>query len=352
MKNQSLEMYMEDLENRIDENVENELYKNWLDFTDGKYKNGKFTPMRPIKSDENIKWPQINITDALGDFDLMTLSEYASCSSILKSGSGGLLCVRANYGTSILPSLFGVELFIMEKKYNTLPTSKPLAGGLDALKKLIDRGVPDIFGGYGEKVFEMGRRFQNIAKTYPKIGKHVHIYHPDLQGPMDICEVLVGSDIFLMIMDEPELFTELLALITETYIEFLKEWQKICGYNGKNAVHWRWLYKGCIMVRNDSLMNLSPSTYKEFIMPCDQKLFDTFGGGAMHFCGRGDHYIDLATSLKGVHAINMSQPEYNNLDIILKNTVQKGIPILGFREEAATGALNHLGALQSLVHCV
>lgn len=351
MKNLPLELYLEELENRIDENVESELLADWLEFAEGNHKGGKFVPGRPEKSGTRIKWPEINITNALEDYDLMTLSQYASCSECLKNGSGELLCVRANYGTSILPSLFGVELFIMDEKYNTLPTSKPLSGGTEALKKLIDRGVPDIYGGYGEKVFEMGRRFKNIAKTYPKIGRYVHVYHPDLQGPMDICEVLAGSGIFYMIMDEPELFSELLSLITETYIKFMKEWQKIWDYNGKYAVHWGWLYKGCIMVRNDSLMNLSPSIYEEFIMPYDQKLFDAFGGGAMHFCGRGDHYIDLAANIKGIYAINMSQPEYNNLEKIFKNTVQKGIPILNFREEAAAGYPDCLGELQNLVHC-
>ncbi|MDD4422821.1 MAG: hypothetical protein PHD46_07275 [Eubacteriales bacterium] len=351
MEKFSLEPYLEDLENRIDENVENELFANWLDFAEGKHKGGKFVPGRPEKNQERIEWPEINITNALDDYGLMMLSEYASCSGQLENGKGDLLCVRANYGTSILPSLFGVELFIMDEKYNTLPTSKPLPGGTDALKKLIDRGVPDIFGGYGEKVFEMGRRFQDIAKAYPKIGRHVHVYHPDMQGPMDICEVLAGSGIFYTIADEPELFSELLSLITETYIKFMKEWQKVFAYNGKYAVHWGWLHRGCIMLRSDSLMNLSPSTYEEFIMPCDQKLLDTFGGGAMHFCGRGDHFIDLVANLEGLYAVNMSQPEYNNLEKYFKNTVQKGITVLNFKEKAAPGYPECLGQLQNLVHC-
>lgn len=131
----------------------------------------------------------------------------------------------------------------------------------------------------------------------------------------------------------------------------MKEWQKIWEYNGKYSVHWGMLYKGCIMIRNDSMMNLSPSTYEEFIMPYDQKLFDTFGGGAMHFCGRGDHYIDRVSGLKGLYAVNMSQPGYNNLEKFFKNTVQKGIPVLGFSEKAAAGYPNCLGELQNLVHC-
>ena len=38
-------------------------------------------------------------------------------------------------------------------------------------------------------------------------------------------------------------------------------------------------------------MNLSPDMFMEFIFPYNQRLFDIFGGGGDHFCGRGDHFI-------------------------------------------------------------
>ncbi|PKO05748.1 MAG: hypothetical protein CVU41_09995 [Chloroflexi bacterium HGW-Chloroflexi-3] len=63
---------------------------------------------------------------------------------------------------------------------------------LDAIKKLITQGVPDLKKGYGVKVLAMGDYFKEIGKQYPKIGSYVHVYHPDLQGPMDICELVWG----------------------------------------------------------------------------------------------------------------------------------------------------------------
>ena len=61
-------------------------------------------------------------------------------------------------------------------------------------------------------------RYAEIARQYPKIGRYVFIYHPDLQGPMDICEVVWGSAIFYAIRDEPALVKDLLELAVETYI--------------------------------------------------------------------------------------------------------------------------------------
>ena len=93
------------------------------------------------------------------------------------------------------------------------------------------------------------------------------------------------------------------------------------------------------MLREDSLMNLSPQTYADLIRPYDQRIFDEFGGGCVHFCGRGDHYIDKASELKGITAINMTQPEYNDLETIFKHTVDKAIKILCLPIEAV-GSVN------------
>ena len=61
-----------------------------------------------------------------------------------------------------------------------------------------------------------------------------------------------------------------------------------------------------------------------------KKLLERYGGGVIHFCGRGDHYIDKLQELPGVYGINMSQPEYNDMEKIYRYTVEKGIKILSF----------------------
>ena len=99
-------------------------------------------------------------------------------------------------------------------------------------------------------------------------------------------------------------------------------------------------------------MNFSPQIFAEFMAPYDQKLLAEFGGGAIHFCGRGDHYIGHACGLKGMYAINMSQPELNDMEIIYQNTVDKGLPIIGLKREAAEQALKQGRDLHNLVCCL
>jgi len=123
----------------------------------------------------------------------------------------------------------------MDEATNTLPTTRPLTGGAETMRRLVARGMPDLRAGLD------GR-------------------HPDSQGPMDVAERLWRSSLFLAIVDEPELVHETLALIT------------FCGHGNARC---------CL---------------EEFIRPYDPLILDAFGPSAIHFCGRGDYDIGAMTA--------------------------------------------------------
>ena len=346
-----IEKYLEDLEKRIDPETENALMEEWVEFSRGNFKGDIFEIERRKKSPPLIPWPDITVNRSMEDFDKMALRLLGMCSKNIENGDGALMSVRSSYGTVIVPSLFGVELFFMEDKLNTLPASKPVKDGKNTIKKLVAKGVPDLNGGLCSKVFEMGERFSKIFETYPKIGKYVHLYHPDFQGPLDNCEQIWGSDLFLDLLDEPCLVKDFLALLTEIYIALMHKWIKIAPFAKDFNVHWGMLHKGNIMLRIDSGMNISPEMYTEFVVPYDQKLLDTLGGGGIHFCGKGDHYIDQLSAMRGVFAVPMSQPELNDMEKIFKYTIDKGIKLLGFPVKAAEKALASGRDLHANVHC-
>jgi hypothetical protein len=346
-----LDKYLQDLEDRIDEAVEEELLTSWKDFADNRFRGEVFVPARRKGSHPKVAWPKVLINDALEDYDLMALAQFGECSQTLEKAAGSVLMVRSDYGTSILPSLFGVRLFIMERDLDTLPTSTPL-NDLDAIRRLIDRGVPDLRQSLGAKTLEMGERFAAIMARHPRIGKYVQVYHPDLQGAMDVCEVIWGSRIFTDVIEYPDLVKSFLDLICATYIAFLHEWQRIvppapdgCGF------HWGLLHKGRIMLRTDSAMNFSPRMFDEFIRPYEQRLLDAFGGGAIHFCGHGDHYIESMCAMRGVSGIAMSQPHLNDMGVIYRNTVDKGIKLLDFAPDWAAKALASGRKLRGQMQC-
>lgn len=337
---------VEDLEARIDPAQEALVRRAWIDFCDGRWNDNVFYGLARNANKPRARWPAISVNQAIGDFDAMLLQQLQGCSDQLDGGRGWL-CVRCNYGTGILPSLFGCETFMMDEELNTLPAARPLGGG-DAILKLLDKGVPDLEGGLGDKVFAMALRYLDMFGKYPTIAGHVELFHPDVQGPIDVAEVVWGSDIFYAFYEAQPLLRDFLELVTQTYAAFMRKWYKLVPRRGEHSVHWGMLHKGALMIRNDSLMNLSPEMYVEFVRPLDQRLFDEFGGGAMHFCGRGDHYIARMCEMAGLAAVNPSQPHLNDMETIYRSTVDKGIKLLNLRKHAVDSAAR---PLRGQVHC-
>ena len=347
-----IEPYLQDLESRIEPAVEEQLVAEWTAFSEGRWQGGIFRPRRAAPAPPGMDWPHVLVDDTLDNFELMARQQLEGCSAALAQASGAILAVRANFGTSILPSLFGAELFIMDRDTDTLPTSWALAGGMDTIRCLVERGVPEFAPEtLGGRTLAMGRYLVELFADHPKIRQHVHIYHPDLQGPMDVCELLWGSRLFLDIVDEPELVKTFLGLLTETYTRYLDAWHDIVPPTPERAVHWSMQHRGTIMLRDDSAMNFSPAMFEEFIEPYDQQLLDRFGGGAIHFCGRGEHYIHRLPEMRGLRAINMSQPDYNDMETIYRNTVDRGVQIVGLQRATAQEALAAGRDLRGRVHC-
>jgi len=360
---------LDDLENRIDADEEERLLRRWIDFCEGRFKGDIFMPKRKASSQPSfdwvraaeeaftkkettgsVGWQMIPVNETLENYDFMALQQYGYVSEQLSDRVGDILSLRCNYGTIILPMLFGPEIFRMPAETNTLPLCRPLPNP-DAVRKIVDRGVPDVTGGYCRRVLEMGQRFVDIGKQYPKIGKYVHIFHPDTQGTMDITELLWGSNIFSAVYETPDLVKDLQELVAETYIKFMHEWEKIVPFRPDHNCHWGMLHKGRIMLRSDSAMNFSPEMYDEFVRPYDQRLLEELGGGACHFCGRGDHYIENLCGLAGLYAVNMSQPQYNDVEKIYAHTIDNGISLLALSQDAAKEAVAGGRNLHGRVHC-
>ncbi|MFI4912036.1 MAG: hypothetical protein ACIAQZ_10260 [Sedimentisphaeraceae bacterium JB056] len=358
-----LKKCLDDLEERIDPLVEDELYTEWVDFNEGKYQGDFFLPERAKKSPASFDWiqqaadhfggatarlKQIPVNDTLESYEIMALQQYHGASACLETGNGFMMTIRSNYGTCIMPSLFGAELYIMPEETNTLPTNYPL--GLDKIKEIVKNGVPDINGGLSEKVFTMGEFFREINRNYPKISKYVHVMHPDTQGVIDISELLWGSEMLLAFYEQPQLVKDLFQVVSDTYIAFMEKWQQIFPFNADYNAHWGFLHKGNIVYRSDSVMNISPDMYEEFVFEHQKRILNHYTG-VLHFCGRGDHYVKQLSNIDGLTAVNLSQPEYNDMENIYTETIDKGKHILLLPAEEGKRAVDDGRDLRGLVHC-
>ncbi len=359
-----LEKCLNDLEERISTDIEDELYRQWVDFVEGRFGGDLFNPQRRAKLPAGFNWVeeaarhfggsvaklgQFPVNDALESYEIMALQQYYAASYNLENGNGLLMTIRSNYGTCIMPSLFGAKLYIMPEETNTLPTNYPL--DYAEIAELVEAGIPNLDGGLSAKVFEMAEFFKYINSRYPKIAKYVHIIHPDLQGVMDVCELLWGSGLLLALYQEPQLVKSLFSLVCDTYIAFMEKWERALPFADDYNVHWGVLHKGKIILRSDSVMNISPQMYEEFEFPYQQKLLNHFTGG-LHSCGRCDHYYNKAAEIEGLFTVNLSQPEYNDMEKIYVGTVDKGKTIFSLPLKTGIEAVKSGRKLHGLVHCV
>ena len=340
---------LEDIEKRIDPAVENDFLQQWKNFWDNNCTDAFFVPKRKVVTTPGMDIKRININDCLADYELMLNSQLAMVSDQLGSEACAL-GMRANYGTGIMSSLFGAEIFKMPREMDTLPTTRAFNDS-STIRKLLDNGIPDLSRGFGQHVFAFGEMCKEILQDYPLISQYVRMYHPDTQGPLDIAELLWGSEIFYEMYDDPEFVHAVLNLITDTYIKFLDKWFGLFPAKEDLNVHWHLLHKGKIMLRNDSAMNLSPEMYGEFALPYDKRLLEYYGGGCVHFCGRGDHYIERLCGIDALTSINLSQPHLNDMEKIYRVVNSAGKKIIGLDRSTCEQYAVSLGAVEGML-CV
>ncbi len=318
----SIEMYLEDIETRLNEEEELRLREEWFAWKAHKNSSAPFHPIGRIPCASKLIWPQININDTFQNDDLAILRELCSINRQLESGSRFLPRVRANTGVGNVPTLFGAELFFMAREADTLPNVRSL--GEERTYALLNRPIPSFDRGNFPMVERITDRFLSYWKQYPKIGRFIRIEQPDLQGPMDNLELLWGNDLFYALYDDEENVHALLQYLTDTIATYMTHWlKKIPAENG-GASYFNYVENGFLCLRDDSAMNLSPDFFSEYIAPYDERLLRQFGG-IVHFCGKGDHFIDRLARLDGLYGINMTQPHLNDMEKVFTETIDKGL---------------------------
>ncbi|MFZ2654615.1 MAG: uroporphyrinogen decarboxylase family protein [Victivallales bacterium] len=247
-------------------------------------------------------WPQYTMDEIQTDMEKMLVSElahvYAAC--LVKDDS--LPSIRANYGTGILPSLFGCE--IMRFDHGALPAALPLHD-TERIKSLVAKGLPDLHGGLGGRVFDTVAFYVEALKPYPKLKEWIAIDLADTQGPLDAAEIIWGSEIFLEMYDEPELVHGFLSLVTETIAAFTRAHQVIDGIEFTTPAN----PIGRVCVREDASVMVSGEMYDTFCKPYAQRLLEEFGG-CIHWCGDGKAWWRSLITLRKLNAVNPYQGQF------------------------------------------
>jgi len=222
-------------------------------------------------------------------------------------------CLRPNFGTGIVASMFGAEIVLRE---DNMPWARPI--GPDGARAVLEAPLPETDAGLGRKVREQYEFFHHALEPHPRCREAFEITLPDLQGPFDTAEMLWGSDVFVALHTERDRVVALLDRVSDQMVRVHRALTGLTrdslspGAHHQHAV----AVKGNLLIRNDTPVLVSAETYTKAIRPFDARLARALGGVAIHFCGDGTHLVDAMLDIPGMQCLDFGQAEMMDLDAI------------------------------------
>ncbi len=236
--------------------------------------------------------------------------------AILRGKSDGIPCVRVNFGTGFLATVFGLQ-------QEVFPDKMPwLKAHLDK-KDILEMTVEDL-----EPIEEKGlmsewKRYTEYYKEKLKDIQFVKLYLPDTQGVFDLAHLVSGDIIFTEFYDDINFVQHLLNLSLHAYVSATTYMKECIGEPMKSGFHGE-IYMACCGVRSceDTTTLLSPEIYKS-VYPYFNRSLEQFNG-FVHFCGSGAHLLQYFLNCDYVKIINFGNPERFDWNETIKLFVKYG----------------------------
>jgi len=244
-------------------------------------------------------------------------SVYLSC----ELGDDLPITVRADFGCVLIASMFGAQVEQVEDNPPWIRHGEEKI----SYEQIIQTPVSDFSKGLIAKVAGRYKFYIDVLKDYPRLLSLTNIVLPDLQGPFDNLELLRGSDIFLDMYSQRELFLKAMAVMTDAQIGLAKYFSqfvsnRIEGFSFQHG----FALKGGILIRNDTSIMISPQMYDELVAPFDEKILKTFGGG-IHSCGNVNNIVSYFVSLESAQCFDFGQSELNDVKSVYRVASKKKV---------------------------
>jgi len=244
----------------------------------------------------------------------------------------GIPVVRADLGTTLLPSGLGLEIVVQPNAQPWIEEhlSKKAIYKLSCPVKEKDIQRNEIL--LAQQFYQLF--FQRVQEK--KINSSIFPYLPDTQGIFDLSHLLRGQDIFLDLFDDPDFIIfiqnrslELFHAATDMFKRQLGEAQTsmIHGHGMPTGV---WFPDTGARISEDSCTLISPEMLTKFCIPFFQKAIEPYGRGFLHYCGRHDSFLEMVCETELISTINLGNPEKHHIESLFAllgktNTVYFGV---------------------------
>ncbi|MCX7705308.1 MAG: hypothetical protein N2115_03495, partial [bacterium] len=259
---------------------------------------------------EMEKFPSYDRKEQFYDPDKMLYTLLWDCLSILRGKGDNIPCVRVNFGTGFLATVFGL-------KQEVFPDKMPWLKSHLEKQQILNMKIEDL-----EPIEKKGLIPEWIKYTKVYIEKlkeipFIRMYLPDTQGVFDLSHLVAGDIIFTEFYDDFEFVNHLLNLTTHTYVAASAFMKNFIGEPAHSGFHGE-IFMANAGVRSceDTTTLLSPEIFKN-VYPHFEKSISQFGA-FLHFCGSGSHLIEYFLNCQYIKIINFGNPERFDWKEIMK----------------------------------
>jgi len=233
--------------------------------------------------------------------------------------------IRANFGTVVIASVFGSRV---EQIDDNPPWVRHDGDSDTSLEAVLDHDPLDFSKGWCPRVVEMCQFYENVLADYPELKRLIQVVLPDLQGPFDNLELVVGSDVLAELCINEDLVCKALDAMATAQIGFARHLEPYVSERSDTLSHQHaTMIKGRILLRDDSVLMMSPEMYRSIVAPHDERVLRELGGGGVHTCGKADGHLPAFLELPSIRCLDLGQPELNDIDGLYVQLKARRIPL-------------------------
>ena len=260
--------------------------------------------------------------------------------------------VRANFGTVLVASVFGADV----RQVGDNPPWVFHGDHADITLEAVAGHDPlDISRGWFTRAEETYAAYADILGAYPELRDTVRLVLPDLQGPFDNLELLIGSNVFESLVMDAELVDRALDTVARTQIALARRLAPLLsdgpdGFTHQHAT----MICGNVLLRNDSVIMMSPDMYRDQVAPHDARVLRELDGGGIHCCGTVGRHLAAFMDVENIRCFDFGQSELNDIDALYALAQKRRVPLVrvaASEEDLTTGrVLARFPTGVSLVH--
>ncbi|MEA2062378.1 MAG: hypothetical protein U9P14_01650 [Gemmatimonadota bacterium] len=263
----------------------------------------------------------------------------------------GIPVIRADLGTTLLPSGLGLEIIVQ-------PDLPPWIKEHFSRKAVLDLPSPIKEKDIRRNEIMLAGQFYSLffkKAAVREIHPDIFPYLPDTQGIFDLSHLIRGQDILMDLLDDPDFTMSLQTRSLELYLSATAMFKRQLGESRTSMIHGHgmpagvWFPDTGTRISEDSCTLLSPDMLEKFCLPFIEKAVQPYGRGFIHFCGKHERFLEMVCEMELISTLNLGNPEKHDLESLFAllgktGTVYFG-PIHANKEESPDSYLERVADL-------